>query len=70
MMPFAERLAMAERHVKNGRAVIERQRQLVSLQTARGRHTASSQHLLEQFERSQAIFEQDLAWLKAEGSSA
>jgi len=54
------RLAMAERHVREGRRTIERQRELIASQTARRVDTVASEALLQSFERSLAIFEDDL----------
>jgi hypothetical protein len=66
MDSYADRLTLAERHVREGRAVVERQREIVAKQIAAGRDATTSRLLLEQFERSLAIFEDDLAALLAE----
>jgi hypothetical protein len=60
-----DRLAMAKRHVVEGRRIIEGQRQLISrLQSIRC-STAYSERILAEFERSQALFEDDLAEIEA-----
>jgi hypothetical protein len=53
--------AQANRHVVDGRRVVERQRALIARQKARGHDTQQSEGLLAQFERSQEMFESDLA---------
>ena len=60
-----ERIAIASRHVRDGRTIVERQRRLIDDLRRRGISTESSEALLRSFERSQAIFEDDLAWLAA-----
>jgi hypothetical protein len=58
-MTLDEKIAQAQRHVDSGRIIIERQRALVA------RHGwASAADLLEIFERTQEIFEMDLAILR------
>lgn len=57
-MTLDEKLAQAQRHVDRGRIVIERQRAIVARDG-----TQSSIDLLELFERTQQIFELDLAEL-------
>ena len=57
---------MAERHVEEGRRIIARQRELVARQKALGRDMTASQTLLEEFERSQAIFEADLQVIESD----
>jgi hypothetical protein len=54
------RREMAERHVRRGREIVLRQQQLLAQGRARGRPTETEELLLEAFERSLAIFEQDL----------
>lgn len=68
MESYAERLAKAERHVTEGRATVERQRELVREQAERGLSTKASQQVLDQFERTQTIFEEDMARLVARRS--
>jgi hypothetical protein len=60
----ADRLAMAERHVRTGRAIVERQRKLIAGRFRRGDSTGASEALLVTFEQSQAIFEADLVRLR------
>jgi len=54
------KLAMASRHVAEGRRVVERQRALISSQRKAGLDTSASEKLLNLFESTQAIFEDDL----------
>jgi hypothetical protein len=56
-MTLQERIALATRHVEAGRRIVARQREIV----ATGVLGARAQELLELFERSQDIFEADLA---------
>jgi hypothetical protein len=58
--PLAERIAMAERHVRDGNAILQRQRNLIERRRGAGYSTDSSEELLARFETSQAIFEDDL----------
>ena len=58
-MTLDRRIALAIAHVENGRRIIERQRKIV----ADGLTGKGGRDLLETFERSQAIFETDLAEL-------
>jgi len=55
------RFAMAQRHVREGRPIVERQRQLVLGQQQRGYDTTASESLLRTFERTLDVFESDLA---------
>ena len=66
MEPLAERIAMAERHVRDGRAVLDRQRDLIERHRAHGYNTDRHEDLLRCFERSQATFESDLVRLQRE----
>ena len=66
MESLADRIAVAERHVRDGRAVVQRQRDLITRQRGLGHSTLDSESLLAQFEHSQAIFEDDLARLQRE----
>jgi hypothetical protein len=50
-------IELAKRHVEAGREIVARQRDLI----ASGRVALGAAELLEAFERSQAIFEDDLA---------
>ena len=56
------RIALARRHVEEGRRIVERQRARI----ASGRAGADAGQLLEVFQQSLAIFEQDLASLLKE----
>ena len=55
------RFAMAQRHVREGRRIVERQRQLVLGQQQQGYDTTASESLLRAFERTLDVFESDLA---------
>jgi hypothetical protein len=61
-MPFMEtKLEQAARHVRRGREIIQAQRlRILALQQA-GVDATSAKDLLVQYERSQMIFEADLA---------
>jgi hypothetical protein len=61
-----ERYQEAHRHVVSGREVIRRQRDLIAARKADGRNTDESEELLVTFERTQAIFEDDLARITRE----
>jgi hypothetical protein len=61
------RLEIAERHVRDGLKIVERQELLVAKQKARGHDTTDQEALLATFKRSLAIFEADLAALRKEG---
>jgi hypothetical protein len=58
------RLEMAIRHVRVGREIVERQRRLIAAQRGRGHSTCYAESLLATFERSLAVFEDDLASLQ------
>jgi hypothetical protein len=51
---------LASRHVAEGRRVVERQRALITSQRKAGLNTGASEKLLDLFESTQAIFEDDL----------
>jgi hypothetical protein len=61
MEQWLERRALALRHVQSGRVIVDRQRALIARSKALGVDTARAESLLICFERSQTIFEQDLA---------
>lgn len=63
---LAARLLIAERLVRDGQNAIIRQRNLIVYRQAIGRVTEGSEQLLAQFERSQVLFENDLARLQLE----
>jgi hypothetical protein len=49
---IVDRLRLAEQHVKDGEAIVERQRVLVALLTAHGHPTTMAKELLAQFTRT------------------
>ena len=59
-----ERLALARRHVDAGRLIIVHQRQMVEKHKAEGRDTKAAEELLAVLERTQKVFERDLAELE------
>jgi hypothetical protein len=60
----ADRIALAQDHVTKGRRIVARQRQLIVEIRARGGDSENAEDLLGAFERSLAIFEDDLAWMQ------
>ncbi len=58
------KLALAERHVLEGRKIVARQRDLVA--SRGGYDMAFAEQLLDQFERSLATFEGDYRAIRAE----
>jgi len=61
MEHWLERRARTLRHIESGRRVIDRQRAIVAHKKALGLNSDVFENLLGAFERTQAIFEQDLA---------
>ena len=59
-----ERLALARRHVEAARLTIVRQRQMVEKFKAKRRDTKAAEELLAVLERTQNVFERDLAELE------
>jgi hypothetical protein len=59
-----ERRAFAQRHVEWGRELIARHRQYVEELKVSGRDTEAAEKLLLVFERTQKVFEHDLAALE------
>ena len=57
---WEDRHEQALRHVLRGRIIIERQRALIERRKALGADTKQSEELLDRFEASQVIFEEDL----------
>ena len=57
-------LAMAERHVREGRRAVVRQREIVARKKAAGQNSVMSQTLLDTFERTLAAFEEYLAAIR------
>jgi hypothetical protein len=64
----ARMLEVAERHVLDGRRIVLRQRRLVAALTPERQMHREAVSLLHQFERSLAIFEDDLAVLKQQAA--
>ena len=60
------KLAQATRHVAEGRRIVAQQRERVARLKASGRDTTRSEELLDQFERTLAIFEDDLKAIQGE----
>jgi hypothetical protein len=64
-MRMAEtRRQKALRHVLKGRTIVAAQRALIASRRSEGKDTADAEDLLSAFERSQAIFEDDLRALE------
>jgi len=62
MPPESESVyTQAQRHVRRGREIVSRQRELIAEIRAGHRDTSSAEDLLQRFENSLAIFESDLA---------
>ena len=64
------KLALAARHVAEGKKVVARQRALIARQQQAGRDTFYSENLLDQFERTLSIFEDHLRQIEAETGAA
>jgi hypothetical protein len=64
MPTIDERRARARRHVEWGRLVIARQQQYLKELRESGRETEAAEKLLLVFERTQKVFEYDLADLE------
>jgi len=69
MPTLEERRASAQRHVEYGRQMIERHKSLIEKLRAERRDTTAAQQLLAVFERTQKVFEYDLAELMRSGFS-
>jgi hypothetical protein len=65
MFHISERLGLARRHVARGRQIVERQQEIVRNS---GLNTKEAVQLLALFEKTQAIFEEDLDRLLRESS--
>jgi hypothetical protein len=63
---LAKRIAIAHRHVASGRSVLTRQRSVITRKNGLGIDASSAEDLLVLFEKSQAIFEDDLERLLRE----
>jgi hypothetical protein len=61
MADLTDRTALAQDHVISGQRIVARQRQLIADIRVRGGDCAKAEELLSAFERSLAIFEDDLA---------
>ena len=68
MAAIESKLAMAARHVAEGRKVVARQRALIAKQKLSGADTFDSEKLLVQFERKLAIFEDHLREIEIESA--
>ena len=66
---WLHRYLEALRHVRSGRNVVKRQRDLIASKKTHGSNTERSEDLLATFERSQAIFEDDLDRISREQMS-
>jgi hypothetical protein len=66
MDTWEKRQAATERHVADGRRAIDHQHSIIAKQKALRLNTQASEDLLAQFERSQEIFESDLARIREE----
>jgi hypothetical protein len=66
MDTWENRRAVAERHVTDGRRAIDQQRSIIARQRVLRVDTQASEALLAAFERSQEIFEGNLARLLQE----
>jgi hypothetical protein len=65
--PWLERYLEARDHVRSGKTVLQAQGDLIAKRKASGVNTAHSEDLLNAFERTQAIFEDDLERIVREG---
>ncbi len=61
-----QRLALAERHVSDGRRIVARQRAFIASRKEAGHDTRDAEALLDQFERTLEIFEEDHLYIRAE----
>jgi len=64
MPSIADRIGQAQRHVEWGRFAIVRQKEKIERHRAEGRDTKLAEDLLSVFERTQKVFEHDLAELE------
>ena len=65
----AERVAIARARVDEGRRIVRRQREMIATHTADGKDIEEAQRLLDTFERSLVILEDDLDELLMNGRS-
>ena len=68
MAAIESKIAMAARHVAEGRMVVARQRSLIARQKQSGANTFDSEKLLVQFQRTLAIFEDHLREIEMESA--
>ena len=68
MASALKQLEQAYRHVIDGRRIIAAQRLRIERMKRNGLQTANAEALLQTFERSQALFEDDLAALYKHGT--
>jgi hypothetical protein len=61
---------LAERHVAEGRRIVERQRQLIAKVKACNGYSVQAEELLSLFEKSLVIFEYDLARVSKQADGA
>jgi hypothetical protein len=59
----SERIQLAEHHVRRGREIVARQRELIAGLRAHSLDIVDAEDLLKVFEKSLVIFEEDLATL-------
>jgi hypothetical protein len=64
MVSLAERIERARRQVELGRIAIARQKEMVERHRAEGRDWKPAENLLSVLERTQKVFERDLAELE------
>ena len=62
-----ERIASGRRHIAGGRLLTEHQRKMIERYKAEGRDTKAGEDLLAVLERTQKVFEHDLAFLEKAG---
>jgi len=67
MPSIADRIERARRHVEWGRFAIVRQKEMVERHRAERRDTKPAEDLLSALERTQKVFERDLAELEKRG---
>ncbi|TKV78939.1 hypothetical protein FDV58_24890 [Bradyrhizobium elkanii] len=67
MTTLDEKIALAKKHVEDGRRIVASQRERIA--SGKTYNEAEARELLEQFERVQAIFDSDLKRLLATRNS-
>ena len=63
------KLDQAARHVAEGKRIVARQRALIARRKEGGHDTTFAEDLLAQFERTLAVFEDDLLAIRKENSN-